>query len=135
MRRVDGEIHDQYPAEASGLKEWYRATTDHRRRSLALPYGLGPEATWDQIYKEWKAEYGHLAMAMKVVIYAGIPFALILLISVHWIAVAIAVLVFLAISLLVVLVHGFTVEHEYYEVGLNNPELKELAEQGRIWTR
>jgi len=102
---------------------------------IAERYGLGENATWDDIYAAFcnKINEGTAAIkAAKVALIAASPFLLLVLVWMHWLTIAIAIVVFLGVFILTFMVYGYAnSEHAYHM--LHHPEIKERARRDSLF--
>lgn len=110
------------------------ALIDWRRfRRLAESYGLEEDATWDDIYAADRWEYDERRWIAKAALIAATPGAILLLVWMHWITIIIALVVFVALFLIIVICKGYIAgEHRHHMIH-SFPEFKKRAERdGRI---
>lgn len=127
-RRRRARVHGLKPSATWSEVEAASMERDRFVR-MAERYGLGENATWDDIYAAFCNEISEGTAAIKatrVALIAASPFLLLMFVWMHWLTIAIAIVVFLAVFILMFMGYGHeNSEHAYHM--LLHPEIKERA--------
>lgn len=115
------------------VDEHHAATSEERRQNLARAYKLPPDATWDQIFLRWKRDWGFNALVMKSVVSAAIIPIIILVISIHWVAIMLSVLIFVVVAKRMYFISCLALEDEYWGNIINHPEIHKRAKNDGIY--
>ncbi|MGI9395094.1 MAG: hypothetical protein ACR2OY_10655 [Boseongicola sp.] len=101
----------------------HAATSEERRQLVGIACRLSPDATWDQIYAHWKRKWGYGTLMTDAIGVAWILPAFILLISTHWVGVALSVLVFVVVVIGIIIQHRSAIVDEYWGHVIKHPEI------------
>jgi hypothetical protein len=133
-RRRRARVHGLKPSATWSEVEAATMEQDSFIR-MAARYGLGENATWDEIYAAFcnKINEGTAAIkAARVALITASPFLLLMFVWMHWLTIAIAIVVFLGVFLAMFMGYGHeNGEHAYHM--LRHPEIKERARRDSLF--